>query len=178
MTGVGAGLAGLRVLDLYAGSGAVGLEAASRGAAHVLLVEQDPRAAAASRANAVAVDRPGVHVVTADVGRFTAARRRSGPDDPHDPDCRDGPDDVDDLYDVAFLDPPYDVPAEQVGDVVAALAGGWLRAGAVVVVERSSRDPDWQWPAGVIPDRARRYGEGTLWYGRAASPDTAGPDHP
>jgi len=78
-----------------------------------------------------------------------------------------------DGYDVAVLDPPYSLPA---ADVVAVLtdllAQGWLALDAVVVVERGSRDPDWVWPAGLAADRSRRYGEASLWYGRAAGPAT------
>jgi 16S rRNA (guanine966-N2)-methyltransferase len=67
-------------------------------------------------------------------------------------------------YDVVFCDPPY---ADPVGWVLDVLAGpGWLTGDAVVVVERSSRDPQLRWPEGLEPVRSRRYGEGTLWYGR------------
>ena len=154
-------LTGARVLDLYAGSGAVGLEALSRGATHVLLVEAERRAAAICRTNVAAVGLPGAQVLAADAARLTAGPNRGEP------------------YDVAFLDPPYGVPAAEVRQVLAALAaGGWLRPGAVVVVERSSRDVAWAWPEDFVADRARRYGEGTLWYGRAAGSDAAGHDHP
>lgn len=153
-------LAGARVLDVYAGSGAVGLEALSRGAAHVLLVEADRRAAAICRANVEAVGLAGAQVLVADASRLAQAPRPGEP------------------YDVAFLDPPYATPAADAGGVLTALAaGGWLRPGAVVVVERSSRDVAWSWPEGFVADRVRRYGQGTLWYGRAAGPDAAGPEH-
>ncbi len=147
-------LAGRRVLDLYAGSGAVGLEALSRGAAHVLLVESDRAAAAVVQANVAALALPGAHVATAPVERLVAG---APPDD---------------AFDVAFLDPPYALPAEDVVGVLVSLVGrGWLRPGAVVVVERASRDRSWSagsWPDGLAADRDRRYGEATLWYGRAA----------
>jgi 16S rRNA (guanine966-N2)-methyltransferase len=145
------GLAGARFLDLYAGSGAVGLEALSRGAAHVLLVERDRRALDALRTNAAAVDLPGARVLADDVVHVAAG---AGPDEP---------------YDVVFLDPPYEVPAHGVADVLGRLAaGGWLAPGSLVVVERSSRDPAWTWPDGVEAVQDRRYGEAALWYGRAA----------
>ncbi len=138
-------LAGCRVADLYAGSGAVGLEALSRGAAHALLVEADGRAAAVLTGNVRAVGLPGAEVRQDRVERVLAAP----PDAP---------------YDVVFVDPPY---ADPVGDVLAALvAGGWLAAEAVVVVERASRDAAPPWPAGVEALKARRYGDSTLWYGR------------
>ena len=68
-----------------------------------------------------------------------------------------------------FLDPPYDLADADLRDVLAALwRHGWLAPGAVVVVERATRGGAWRWPEGFVPDRSRRYGEATLWYGRAA----------
>lgn len=149
-------LAGARFLDLYAGSGAVGLEALSRGAAHALLAEADPRAARVVRDNVAAVGLPGAEVRAGPVERLVA----SGPPGP--------------AYDVAFLDPPYDVPDEALREVLeSAWRQGWLAAGAVVVVERASRGGEWAWPQGFEPDRYRRYGEATLWYGHAAGPPPA-----
>jgi 16S rRNA (guanine966-N2)-methyltransferase len=143
-------LDGARVLDLYAGSGAVGLEAVSRGAASALLVDCDARAAATARVNAAALglaDR--VTVRRERVGRVLAA----GP--PAEP------------VDLAFADPPYAQPGAEVDAALAALVRhGWLAPGAVLVVERSSRAPGPTWPDGVRPLSSRRYGEGTLWYGR------------
>ena len=142
--------AGLRVLDLYAGSGAVGLEAASRGAAAVTLVEADRRAADAARANAEAVAPRVTRVVLAPVARWLATATEAP-------------------YDVVFLDPPYDLPDAEVADVLAGLVGrGLLAPEAVVVVERATRGSEPAWPQGVEPLRSRRYGEATLWYGRAA----------
>jgi 16S rRNA (guanine966-N2)-methyltransferase len=147
------GLAGARVLDLYSGSGAVGLEALSRGAVHALLVERDRRAVDVLAANVATVGLPGAQVRADDVGRLAAAQNPGEP------------------YDVVFLDPPYDVPAAKVAEVLTGLrAGGWLADGALVVVERASRDASWTWPAGLAGVQERRYGEATLWYGRAAGP--------
>jgi 16S rRNA (guanine966-N2)-methyltransferase len=143
-------LDGTRVLDLYAGSGALGLEAASRGAAHVLLVEVDARAAAAARANAAGLglaDR--VQVVRDRVERVLAAP----PPEPQ-------------RYQLAFADPPYLLPDVEVEQVLLSLAAGWLAADAVVVVERSSRSGEPAWPESLVAVKQRRYGEGTLWYGR------------
>ncbi len=146
-------LRGRRVLDLYAGSGAVGLEALSRGAEAVLLVDSDQRALAAVRANVAAVGLPGAEV---SAGRVEQLLGQACPGPP---------------YDVACLDPPYGVPADEVSAVLSALrAGRWLADGALVVVERASRDPGLAWPDGFTADRDRRYGEATLWYGRAADP--------
>lgn len=144
-----ADLAGARVLDLYAGSGAVGLEALSRGAAAAVLVEADPRAAATVRANAAVVGLPGAVVVADRVERVLAVAPADG-------------------FDVVTADPPYDLGEDDLAAVLAALtANGWARPGAVLVVERASRGPGPAWPGGVRPLRSRRYGEATLWYGRA-----------
>jgi 16S rRNA (guanine966-N2)-methyltransferase len=143
--------AGARVLDLYAGSGAVGLEALSRGADRVLLVESDARAAQTIRDNATLTGLVGAEVRVDRVERL-AAGGAPGP-----------------AYDVVFLDPPYDLADEQLRSVlVDLLDGGWLADHALVIVERASRGDEWRWPAGVEGDRSRRYGEATLWYGRAA----------
>ena len=145
-------LAGRRVADLYAGSGAVGLEALSRGAATVTLVEADPKALRALRANAGTVGLPGADVVAARVERAVAEAPAEAP------------------YDLLFADPPYDLADADLRAVLgAAVDNGWLAPGALVVVERPTRGGDWAWPAGVEGLRGRRYGEATLWYGRAGS---------
>lgn len=142
-------LHGLRVLDLYAGSGAIGLEALSRGAAHALLVESAPRAVRALRANIAALAADGAELRAEPVERVVAA----GPAGPP--------------YDLVFLDPPYRLETANLRAVVADVCSrGWLRPGAAVVVERATRDA-WSWPGGVEAGRERRYGETTLWYGRA-----------
>lgn len=147
MTALAGTLEGLRVLDLFAGSGAVGLEAASRGAAAVVLVESDPRAVKAIRSNIATLDIPGVGVVPLPVEKAVA-----GP-------CP-GPG-----FDVAFLDPPYAHSAESVTGVLEALlAGSWLAPGALVAVERASRRGEFAWPAALSPLRERSYGEGTIHY--------------
>ena len=143
-------LSGLRFLDLYAGSGAVGLEAWSRGAGVVTLVEQDRRTAALVADNARALDARA-HVLTASVSTALA----TVPSAP---------------YDVAFLDPPYPHASSRVVADLAALVGHhWLVPGALVVVERSSRGEPLTWPDGLVGERQRKYGETMLWYGRAAT---------
>ncbi len=152
-------LSGLRFLDLYAGSGAVGLEAWSRGAGVVTLVEQDRRTAALISSNAKTLGFAKANVMSTAV---TATLRRS----PAAP------------YDVAFLDPPYPLDEEALASDLRALdAQDWLVPGALVVVERSSRSPEPVWPAGFTDQRAKRYGETMLWYGHAGSPPPPGP-HP
>jgi len=161
-------LAGARVLDLYAGSGAVGLEALSRGAEHVLLVENGARAARTIRENIEAIGLPGA-VLAADKVERVLARGPApagGQDGPAPAGGRDGT--QADRYDVVFADPPYALPDAAVSRVLALLAGrGWLAPGALVIVERATRSGPLSWPAGFVPDRARRYGEATFWYGLA-----------
>jgi 16S rRNA (guanine966-N2)-methyltransferase len=141
-------LDGARVLDLYAGSGAVGLEALSRGAAAATLVEADPKALKTLRENVVALGLPGATVRPEKVERFAA-----GPSS--------------EANDLVFLDPPYALAVAELHAVLADLGhNGHLVPNAIVVVERSSRDPEWVWPTTLAPLRFRRYGEGTLWYGR------------
>jgi 16S rRNA (guanine966-N2)-methyltransferase len=142
--------AGARVLDLYAGSGALGLEALSRGAAHVLLVEADARAVRTIRSNIAAVGLPGARVTQSSVLRVLSG---APPDHP---------------YDLVLADPPYATPGEEIEIVLSRLTGGWLAPQATVVVERSTRDAPLNWPAGLDGQRERRYGETMLWYGHPA----------
>lgn len=136
-----------RVLDLYAGSGALGLEAISRGAASATLVESDPEAVAVLRANVEHLGFRTAYVVAQPVERFLAV-------------------DAEPRYDLALVDAPYDL------DVVPALEQllPWLAPDAVVAVERRTRRSDFAWPAGYEQVRERRYGEATLWYALLASP--------
>jgi 16S rRNA (guanine966-N2)-methyltransferase len=153
-------LDGARVLDLYAGSGAVGLEALSRGAGHVLLVEQGARAVRVIKENISSIGLPGAVLVTDRVERVLAR----GPDG--------------NPYDVVFADPPYALADAAVERVLTLLAeAGWLAPGALVVVERATRSGPVSWPDGFVPDRERRYGEATFWYGFAAEPAGA-PESP
>lgn len=150
-------LAGKRVLDLYAGSGAVGLEALSRGAGHLLLVESDPRAAAVIRENIATVALGGARVCRDRVERVLVHPPAAG-----------------DRYDLAFADPPYALTAAAVTRVLTQLAGGWLADGALVVVERATRSGPLDWPPGYTPGKSRRYGEATFWYGWYDSETGAG----
>jgi 16S rRNA (guanine966-N2)-methyltransferase len=144
-------LEGSRLIDLYAGSGAVGLEALSRGAAHVLLVEAEPRAARTVRENVAALGLPGAEVRSGRAEKIVAGPAPAEP------------------YDVVFLDPPYDVADAELGEILLTLlADHWLAAGALVTVERRTRGGEFGWPEGFTALRSRRYGEATLWYGRAA----------
>ena len=149
---------GRRVLDLYAGSGAVGLEALSRGAGNVLFVEADPRAARVIRDNIATVGLPGGELVTDRVDRLLER----------------GPGAGGGRYDLVVADPPYGMPDAEVTGMLAGLAsGGWLAPGAVVAVERATRSGPVGWPPGYLPDRSRRYGDTTFWYGLAADAQPA-----
>lgn len=150
---------GRRFLDLYAGSGGVGLEALSRGASQVHLVENERRVHAVLVANVASISSMQAGVLG---GATTSALPVERVVSAANPGAG---------YDIAFLDPPYALPAKTVREVLAdLLVNGWLAPAAVVVLERVSRDPAWVWPQGLVPDRTRRYGEATLWYGRAAGP--------
>ncbi|TQF03327.1 16S rRNA (guanine(966)-N(2))-methyltransferase RsmD [Kitasatospora acidiphila] len=143
-------LTGARLLDLYAGSGAVGLEALSRGAAQVLLVEADAAAARVVRANVKTVGLPGAEVRAERAERVVAGPAPQTP------------------FDLVFLDPPYAVTDAEVREMLITLrAGGWITDDALVTVERSTRGGEFAWPGGFDALRSRRYGEGTLWYGQA-----------
>jgi 16S rRNA (guanine966-N2)-methyltransferase len=137
-------LSGAAFLDLYAGSGAVGIEAASRGAARVTCVERDPRALSVLRSNVEAMAPAVVDVSASSVERFLRTTTNAA-------------------WDVVFLDPPYSDPVE--GVLTLLTADAVLALEAVLVIERSARDPAPGWPAGVEPDRSRRYGDTVLWYG-------------
>jgi 16S rRNA (guanine966-N2)-methyltransferase len=135
-------LHGAIVLDLYAGSGALGLEAVSRGARHAVLVERWSRALQAIATNIEATgfgDR--VTTVADDVDRAVATL--SGP------------------FDVVLADPPYDLDDDALAEVLGAVVP-LLAEGAVVVVERAGRDGPVPWPAGLRGERSRRYGDTTL----------------
>lgn len=137
---------GARVLDLYAGSGALGLEAASRGAARVDLVEADRRAAHVCRDNAGALALPAeIRVHHARVESFLAALSPAQ------------------SWTLAFIDPPYDVESARVEGVLERLVGH-LAEDAVVVVERSSRSEPFSLPNGLESWQDRKYGETTLHF--------------
>ena len=139
-------LQGLRFLDLYAGSGAVGLEAWSRGAGVVTLVESDRRTAGLISTNARELGFPKANVVASAV----AATLATPPAAP---------------YDVVFSDPPYPLTEAELSHDLCLLADqGWLVPGALVVVERSSRSPEPGWPSGYGEVRSKKYGETALWF--------------
>jgi 16S rRNA (guanine966-N2)-methyltransferase len=141
------GLDGIRVLDLFAGSGALGLEALSRGAAHADLVESDSRAARVIASNVERLSAVDAHLYRTTVERFVG-------DLPAEP------------YDLVLLDPPYAMGTDDVGVLlteIVRVAG--LDPAGLVVVERSSRTP-FTWPDVLTGLRDKAYGDTHLWYGR------------
>ncbi|MFI7418970.1 16S rRNA (guanine(966)-N(2))-methyltransferase RsmD [Nonomuraea sp. NPDC049684] len=144
------GLREARVLDLYAGSGAVGLESLSRGAAHALLVESDAKAVRTIRANIQSLGLDGAELVADKVERVLARP----PEEP---------------YDIVFADPPYALGDGEVTRVLELLRdNGWLMDEGLVAFERETRGKSLMWPEGYVEERVRRYGEASVWYGRAA----------
>lgn len=142
--------AGLEVLDLYAGSGALGLEALSRGAARATFVEADARSAAVISRNAAALGFAGATVLARPV-----AAALSGGGAP---------------VDLVLADPPYDTAVDDVNAALAALdAGGWTAEGTVVVIERRASSPPLTWPDGWDLWPARRYGDTRLEIGERLS---------
>ena len=144
-------LARFAFLGLFAGSGAVGLEAASRGAAPVLLVEADAATARVAQRNAAST---GLNA-TVRTGRVEQVLSAPGAD----------------RFDLVYVDPPYDVPDETVTGVLARLTHGWLVPDALVVVVWLSCTPGLSWPDLLAERWSRRYGETTLHFA-AARPDS------
>lgn len=146
-------LDGISVLDLYAGSGALGLEAVSRGASRACFVESDRRAVDVLRANVSAITAGVDHPVHATVERTPVEAFVAGP--------------VPAAFDLIVADPPYDLAGPAVAEVLDRLAGSaWCVPGGVIVVERAARAAALQWPEPVEALAAKRYGDGVLWYGR------------
>jgi 16S rRNA (guanine966-N2)-methyltransferase len=139
---------GARVLDLFAGSGALGLEAASRGAAAVTLVEAAKEAAEVCRRNVDALGLPGVVVVADRAERFVERP-------------------VAEPWDLVLVDPPYDLDEDVLAAVLAGVGPG-LADGSVLAVERSSRAPEPAWPAGTTRFDRRAYGETVVWFAEPA----------
>ena len=135
-------LAGRAFLDLYAGSGAVALEAMSRGAASAVAVENERRAAEVIRRNARETGL-GVRVITAGVEKYLAGPSQQ--------------------FDICWLDPPYRLANTAVESTLGRLTDGWLAPGAIVVVERARRDEPFVWPDRLGDRWERRYGETTLF---------------
>lgn len=138
-------LAGARVIDLFAGSGALGIEAASRGAVAVRLVDAVKQAAAVCQRNVTSLGLHGRVEVVTDRAERPAALAAAEP------------------WDLALVDPPYDLPEDTLTQVLVALAPVMATDG-LVVVERSARSGEPAWPDGWGRDDRRAYGETVLWF--------------
>lgn len=153
-------LAGATVLDLYAGSGALGLEAVSRGAVALTLVEKNPAASAACRRNAELVTARAPKGVRITVAPIAVQSYLAGTPAP---------------FDLVFIDPPYELGDD---DLAADLAALPLAPDAIVLVERSSRSPEPAWPSGLELDRRKDYGDTTLWWASPGATQPRPPDQP
>ncbi len=133
-----------RVLDLFCGSGALGLEAMSRGAAEVVLVDAGRQAVDTVRKNVATLQFPRAAVVLSSVQKYLDGRPAIAAD-------------------LVLADPPYPLGEGELAAVLTSLAAnGWLAEDATVVVERSGRSPEPRWPEGMFREAVRRYGETTV----------------
>lgn len=138
-------LDGAQVLDLYAGSGALGFEALSRGAEHATFVESDKRAAEVLKANAKELGFANTTIANRTAEAYVLAEGEK--------------------FDVVFADPPYAVTDDEIEKVLRGIAPR-LAEDAVLIVERASRSSEPAWPDGVEPLRAKRYGDTAVYWGR------------
>jgi 16S rRNA (guanine966-N2)-methyltransferase len=142
------GLDDLRVLDLFSGSGAFGIESISRGATEAVLIEKDLRAADTLHNNVANFGIKNARVVIADA--FSEVSQKSGRGS----------------FDVVFIDPPYLFEDGQVNTLINQLVeNDWLNEYALIVVERGSRSHV-VWPESVEELRKKVYGDTTIWYGQ------------
>lgn len=145
----------LTVLDLYCGSGAVGAEALSRGAAVVYAVDNDEKATSVTRQNFALLENiSGIgttSVITSSVGKFL--------------------DKTSELkFDVVFLDPPYDLPNNEIEKTLSSLVkNGFLKSSAVIAIERDSKSKRLNWPLGLKELKERKYGAATIYYAEPAN---------
>lgn len=150
-------LAGKRVLDLYAGTGALAIESLSRGAEFALLVEADRKVATVTDQNLRKLhldSRAEIEVVDASLwakkSRAMTPRREL----------------LDTPFDVVFIDPPYETPSNELATLMIDLSESkWLASECLLIVERGSKSPDIDWPPGVTDTERRVYGDTTIWYG-------------
>ena len=142
---------GLHFLDLFGGSGAIALEALSRGASLVHVVEKDDEAQKTIENNFELVNKNmpvgKFHLYSMSVQRFVA-------DPPKE------------KYHIAYIDPPYEFLDSEVEDILYKLhLGGFLKDDALIVVERTAKRSNFSWPAGFSAVRERNYGQATIFYG-------------
>ena len=155
-------LQGARVLDLFAGSGALGLEAASRGARQVTLVEKAPKAVSVCQQNAALVNKA--------LKSETASVRRGSVDSVLDGYFDEPTRTPRKTFDVVFLDPPYPLTEAEL-EATLYKVSRVLADDATVIVERSSRSPEPVWPELVMPFADKKYGETHLWFAEPVQPE-------
>jgi 16S rRNA (guanine966-N2)-methyltransferase len=148
---------GLHVLDLYAGTGAIALEALSRGASVVHAVEKDEPAAQAiekNYENIKSAQCPGMfHLYTMGVNRFLQDKAQL-------------------LYHFVYVDPPYDLDdLDVIETLIQLVSGGFLHPQALIAVERNSRVREISWPDGLEQVREKNYGQATIFYGSPTPED-------
>ena len=141
---------GLHVLDLFGGSGAIGLESLSRGATSVHIVEKDDEAQKTIETNFEIVKKSNptgnFHLYGMSAERF----------------LKDAPKDK---YHLVYIDPPYDFSNQAVEDVLSALHDyEFLSSDAFIAVERTTRGAQFIWPDAFVPARERKYGQATIYY--------------
>lgn len=142
---------GLNVLDLFGGSGATGLEALSRGASIVHIVERDPQAQKTIEINYELVKKNlpvgKFHLYPISAQRFVS-------------------DAAQEKYHIVYIDPPFDFTDTEVEDVISKLhVGEYLKNDALLAIERTARGSKFSWPEGFSAVRERKYGAATIYYG-------------
>lgn len=140
----------LAFLDLYCGSGAVGAEALSRGAAVVYAVDNDEKATGVARQNLELLSNlTGVgtySVNTSSAGKFLEKG-------------------ADLKFDVVFVDPPYELPNNEIEKIMESLLrNGFLKPSSVIAIERDSKSKPINWPTGLHEVKVRKYGAATIFY--------------
>ncbi|MDO5729021.1 MAG: 16S rRNA (guanine(966)-N(2))-methyltransferase RsmD [Actinomycetaceae bacterium] len=134
---------GASVLDLFAGSGALGLEALSRGAFRAVFVDQASGAYRILKDNISRNRIDNAQVVKAEALRFANS--------------------ADGLFSLVFIDPPYDFDADRLKEILVALRT-CVTEGALIVLESSTRTPEPDWPDGYVLESSRKWGETRVWF--------------
>lgn len=151
-------LSDLSFLDLYCGSGAVGVEALSRGVAIVTGVDNDEKATNIARQNFQLIEKiSGIgtySVITMSCGKFL-----------------DRP--ADHPFDIVFLDPPYEIPNKEVEKNLSDLVNNsYVKKSTVIAIERDSKARPLEWPSALREVKMRKYGAASIYYAELASADS------
>ncbi len=141
------GFTDLRILDLFAGSGACAIESISRGASEALAVEKDSRAIQTIKSNAQNLGITSLRTLAMDALSAVGGEAKFG------------------KFDLVFIDPPYSVKDEVISQLLEQLAQGWLTDGAIVVVERA-KSSSFNYPVKLVEFSKKVYGDTSVWYGQ------------